>query len=260
MKQINYFFLFFALTINSIRAQETLNPNDLNNSILNCKEIFKGEGTYYGYTGGGNCSYPNPNNPIYTGAMNENQYNGSVICGACIEVTGERDSLIITIEDRCPECKYGDVDLSKEAFPKIADPVKGRVPISWKIVDCPYNNAVKFVFKEGSTQYWTAVQVRNHKNPIAKLEFKLNNNYVNISRENYNYFVVPNGMGTGPYTFKITDVYGNIIEEKNIPLKLNQEINGINQFPKCNSLSDNLSGDDLILNQLISVYPNPVKK
>jgi expansin len=261
MKYINYLILFLSITINTIKSQETYTSLDVNNSFSNCKEIFKGEGTYYEYTGGGNCSYTTPSSPIYTGAMNESQYNGSSICGVCVEVTGERGSLIITIEDRCPECKFGDIDLTKEAFPKIADPVKGRVPISWKIVECPYTKPIKFVFKEGSTQYWNAIQVRNHKNPIAKLEYKINNVYKIAARQLYNYFVAPAGSGPGPFNLRITDIYGNVIEEKNIPLKLDQEIIGLHQFPSCSPLSsDNLNGNNSIMNPLIKLYPNPVKE
>jgi uncharacterized protein YjdB len=165
--------------------------------------------------------------------MNEAQYDSSLTCGACVEVTGSKGSLVIRIEDRCPECLYGDIDLSEEAFPLIDDKIKGRVPISWKFVPCPVEGAVKFYFKEGSSQWWTAVQVRNHKYPIAKLEYKVNGQWVNVHREMYNYFVVQSGMGPGPFSFRVTDMYGHIIEENDIPLLVTTEIDGQNQFPNC---------------------------
>lgn len=203
-----------------------------------CDETFTGEGTFYGYGGGGNCSFPYPGSPAYTGAMNQIQYDSSLTCGACVEVTGNKGSLVISIEDRCPECQYGDIDLSEDAFPFIDDKINGRVPISWKFVPCPVQGAVKLYFKEGSSQWWTAVQVRNHKYPIVKLEYKVNNEWVNVHREMYNYFVVQSGMGPGPFSFRITDMYGDIIEEDNIPLLVTTEIDGQNQFPDCNGSSE----------------------
>jgi expansin len=203
-----------------------------------CDETFTGEGTFYGYGGGGNCSFPYPGAPAYTGAMNQIQYDSSMTCGACVEVTGNKGSIVISIEDRCPECKYGDIDLSEDAFPFIDDKVNGRVPISWKIVPCPVQGAVKLYFKEGSSQWWTAVQVRNHKYPVVKLEYKVNNEWVNVHREMYNYFVVQSGMGPGPFSFRITDMYGDVIVEDNVPLLDTTEIIGQNQFPDCNGSSE----------------------
>ena len=228
----------------------------------NCNKVFHGEGTFYGYSGGGNCSFPNPNAPVYTGAMNEFQYDGSLTCGTCVEVTGARGSVVVSIEDRCPECKFGDIDLSIPAFNQIDDPIKGRVPISWKIVPCPYNNGVKFRFKGGSSKYWTAVQVRNHRYPVAKLEYKVGGSYVKINRKDYNYFLVETGMGPGPYDFRITDIYGSVIEEKNIPLTLSTDIAGVNQFPTCVSSSASRSIKQLTVttsHQEVKIYPNPAK-
>ncbi len=255
------------MTISFVKAQSSASQvgkqlefadNNVTEFAANCNQVFTGEGTFYGYSGGGNCSFPNPSTPVYTGAMNQSQYAGSLTCGTCIAVTGERGTLVVSIEDRCPECSFGDIDLSIPAFEKIADPIKGRVPISWKIVACPYNNSVKFRFKEGSSQYWTAVQVRNHRYPVAKFEYKVNGSYVNVNREMYNYFLVQTGMGPGPFDFRITDIYGNVIEERNIPLTLNQDINGTKQFTICNTLSVN-NNADIVMNQKINIFPNPTK-
>ncbi|MCG8700241.1 MAG: Ig-like domain-containing protein [Bacteroidales bacterium] len=198
-----------------------------------CSDTFTGDGTFYGYGGGGNCSFPYPGKPALTGAMNQVQYNGSEMCGACVEVTGRKGTLMISIEDRCPECKHGDIDLSEDAFPYIDDKIHGRVPISWKIVPCPVQGPIKLYFKEGSSQWWTAVQVRNHKYPVAKLEYKVKEKWVNVKRMMYNYFLVASGMGPGPFDFRITDIYGSVIIEKNVPLKITTEITGTKQFPDC---------------------------
>src|SRR5439155_6454456 len=43
--------------------------------------------------------------------------------------------------------------------------------------------------KEGSSQYWTAIQVRNHGLPILRLELRKNGAWTVIPREPYNDFV-----------------------------------------------------------------------
>lgn len=198
-----------------------------------CDKIFYGEGTFYGYGGGGNCSFETPESPVYTGAMNQIQYDSSNICGTCVEVTGPIGTVAIRIEDRCPECKFGDIDLSEDVFPLISKVEEGRVPISWKIIPCPFSDPIKFYIKEGSTQYWTAVQIRNHKYPIADFAYLSNGQWIHPPRTNYNYFMQESGMGPGPYTFMITDVFGHEIIEENIPLIVTENINGTMQFDDC---------------------------
>ena len=202
------------------------------------KTTYTGDGTFYGYSGGGNCSYPNPSSPVYTGAMNAAQYNNAASCGACVEVTGERGTLLISIEDQCPECKFGDIDLSIDAFPMVADPIKGRVTINWKYVACPYTTPIQFYFKEGSSKYWTAVQVRNSLYPISKVEYKKNGTYKNLQKMPYNYYLDEQGFGTdGPYDFRITDMFVNVTEETAIPFLVTTVINGKTQFSNCNTLT-----------------------
>lgn len=47
----------------------------------------------------------------YFGAMNKAQFGGS--CGKCVAITGAtRRRVVVKIVDECPECAYGDIDLS----------------------------------------------------------------------------------------------------------------------------------------------------
>jgi expansin (peptidoglycan-binding protein) len=94
----------------------------------------------------------------------------------------------------------------------------------------------KYHFKEGSSQWWTAVQIRNHRNPIAKLEFlDTNGQFVAMERQEWNYFLRPGmnqGLGPGPYTFRVTDSYGNELIDSGIALKVAGEVAGGGQFPR----------------------------
>ena len=195
-----------------------------------------GEATYYAEAdGGGNCSFDPTPQDLMVGAMNHTDYANSAICGAYVELTGPNGMITIRIVDQCPECPAGNIDLSPSAFAKIAELVKGRVPISWRIVSPDISGPIRYQFKEGSSQWWTAVQIRNHRNPIAKFEYlDKNGQFKAVPREDYNYFVQsePSGMGEGPYTFRVTDSYGNVLADSGIALKVAGEVAGSAQFPK----------------------------
>ncbi|MDZ4720111.1 MAG: expansin EXLX1 family cellulose-binding protein [Roseiflexaceae bacterium] len=193
-----------------------------------------GEATYYTEAdGSGNCSFDPSPQDLIIGALNHTDYADSALCGAFLEVTGPRATITIRIVDQCPGCPVGDIDLSPQAFAAIADLSAGRVPITWRIVSPAISGPIRYRFKEGSSQWWTAVQVRNHRNPIAKFEYRDGTGqFVSAARQDYNYFVAFSGMGPGPYTFRITDIYGNVVTDSNITLLVGQEVPGSGQFPK----------------------------
>lgn len=68
----------------------------------------------------------------------ETNPNKHPLCQAdkCIEVKGARGTVQLKISDTCPECKNYDVDVADEVFPRLDDPVKGRVKVSWRFVKC----------------------------------------------------------------------------------------------------------------------------
>jgi expansin (peptidoglycan-binding protein) len=195
-----------------------------------------GKGTYYGYGGGGNCSFPMPASTVLTAAMNAADYNASQACGAYIEVTNlnTMQTVVVRIDDQCPGCGVGDVDLAEQAFAKISPLGAGVIPIRWKYVDGPTTPA-KVYFKEGSSEWWAGVQVREHRNPVASVAYRRTgsgSSYAGMARESYNYFIAPSGMGTGPYDLQITDVFGNVLNVGSVPLQVTTEISTAQQFPQ----------------------------
>jgi len=195
-------------------------------------DLRTGEGTFYAATGEGNCSFDATPDNLMVAAMNQTDYANSQICGAFVHITGPLGEVVVRIVDRCPECAPGDIDLSREAFALIADPVDGRVPISWRIVSPDLAGPIVYHFKDGSNQWWTAVQIRNHRNPIDTFEYlDENGQFQAVPRETYNYFVDTSGMGTGPYTFRVTDIYGHTLTDSGIPLLDNDSFSGSQQFP-----------------------------
>lgn len=171
--------------------------------------VYRGPATHYGATGGGNCMFDplsDPAMPVV--AMNETDYETARACGAYIEVTGPGGSTVVRVTDRCPECPPGHVDLSEPAFARIAGGVPGRVDVTWRLVSPANIGAVQYRVKEGSSAYWLALQVRQHRNPIASLEVQVSGTWRPLQREMWNYFVAPQGLGAGPFTVRITDIHG----------------------------------------------------
>ena len=202
------------------------------NSQVNSNPIHQGIATYYDATGAGACLFEPSPQDLMVAAMNAEEYDNAAVCGAYVHVTGQQGAVTVRIVDLCPECQAGHLDLSREAFAQIAELPQGRVPITWQLVSPALNGPIAYHFKDGSNQWWTAVQIRNHRNPIAKLEYLNGDQWVTVPRTSYNYFVQTNpGMGPGPYTFRVTDTYGNQLIDSSIPHIENGTIDGASQFP-----------------------------
>lgn len=197
--------------------------------------VHTGEGTFYGGGYEGGCAMLDPisREDYWIVAMNLEDYNNAQLAGAYIEVTGELGTINMLVTDLLPEGKKGDLDLYTDAFPLIAPVEKGRVPVSWKIIslDSAENAPISFKFKEGSSEFWCGVQVRNHRYPVTRLEY-LNEDgeFVELPRRQYNFFESMD-MGAGPFTFRITDIYGQVIIDENIPLVPDDITQGHVQFP-----------------------------
>lgn len=146
-------------------------------------------------------------------ALNQPDYNMAAWCGACADVTGPLGTVRVFIQDRCPECKSGDLDLNPEAFDKIAQHSAGRVAITWKFVPCEVTGPIKYHFKEGSSVGWTAVQVLNHRLPIKTLEYSIDGGttYKPTVRQEYNYFLEANGFGPYVTYVRVTAATGQTL-------------------------------------------------
>ena len=193
-----------------------------------------GDGTYYAADGTGNCSFDASPNDLMVAAMNSADYADARWCGACLDVTGPMGEIVVRVVDQCPGCKHGDLDLSQQAFEKIAPLSAGRVSITWQEVACPVSGPMQYRFKEGSSQYWTAIQVRDHRNALTKLEVQDGSGaFADVPRLDYNYFVAPSGMGTGPYTLRVTDDRGQSVVESNVVLGDGLVRTGSQQLPAC---------------------------
>ena len=167
-------------------------------------------------------------------AMNGTDYKGAAWCGSCVAVSGPNGEVVVRIVDSCPGCAEGDLDLSKEAFAKIAPLVAGRVDITWRPAPCDVTGPIAYHFKDGSNAFWTGIQIRNHRYAISSLEVRdAAGAYTKIGRTDYNYFVQTKGLGAGPYTLRVTDTRANVVEDSSIALGDSVSREGAAQFPMC---------------------------
>lgn len=227
--------LFISLLIIFISQLSAQVPS-LDNWVPNATagDIHYGYGTFYGggYVGG--CCMLEPiTTDIFVCAMNMMDFETAVYCGAYIQLTGPLGTIALLVSDLMPFNTYGDVDLCQEAFPYIADPVLGKVHIAWRIIPLySSDQPVHFRYEAGTSQYWLGIQPRNHRYPVKTMEYLDSTGaWINIERKMNNFFESFN-MGSGPFTFRITDFYDQVIIEENIPLNTaGTDALGTKQFP-----------------------------
>ncbi|KAI8142394.1 RlpA-like double-psi beta-barrel-protein domain-containing protein-containing protein, partial [Fennellomyces sp. T-0311] len=92
--------------------------------------VPKDEGGPYGACG------PKEDSNSLIVALNHDQYGNmsakSKWCGKKIRVEGEEGSIDVTINDACPGCSHGSLDLTPRVFKAIiGDMNKGVGPITW---------------------------------------------------------------------------------------------------------------------------------
>lgn len=181
---------------------------------------YSGVATFYDADGGGACLFDHPSADLMVAAMNTADYETSKACGARVQVRAANGATItVRIVDECPgDCQVGQIDLSQEAFARLADPTLGRIPITWSLVSPDAAGSLAMRYKDGSSQYWCGLQVIDHRNPVARLEVSVNGAYKALERTSYNYFLSPDGAGCGS-TIRVTDIYGESLTIPALPIQ-----------------------------------------
>ncbi|MEV4516208.1 expansin EXLX1 family cellulose-binding protein [Dactylosporangium sp. NPDC049525] len=167
-----------------------------------------GQATYYAADGGGNCSFDKVSNPLVV-ALGNAEYAAGAACGGYLDVKGPKGTVRVKVTDRCPECAPGHLDLSKQAFAKIGDPVAGVIKVTYsKVTSPPVPGPMTVRVKEGSSRYWLALRLDNTGNPLSGVELQSGGGWKALSHTDYNYWIAQNGAGTGPFTIRTTDTAG----------------------------------------------------
>ena len=170
---------------------------------------YEGDATHYEAADGNGACLFGPSDDMMIAAMNETDYEASKACGAYVLVRAANgNSVTVRITNLCPlPCAPGQIDLSKQAFAELADPMLGRIPITWSLLSPGTAGTISIRYKDGSSQYWCGIQVIDHRNPVAKLEVETGGGWRSLARTEYNYFLAEDGGGCGG-AIRITDIYG----------------------------------------------------
>ncbi|CAG8698492.1 27126_t:CDS:1, partial [Racocetra persica] len=127
-----YIHLLLIITFSSFSISEN-DPNLINSSILR-RSTYSGDGTFYA-VGLGACGYVN-NDGQMVAALPAEQFDHLTkkrACGSTAVVHRGSRRIVVRIVDRCAGCKVGDIDLSPDAFSGLAEPVEGRVHVTYSL-------------------------------------------------------------------------------------------------------------------------------
>ncbi|MFI5625496.1 expansin EXLX1 family cellulose-binding protein [Nocardioides sp. NPDC051685] len=181
---------------------------------------YRGVATAYeAGDGNGACLY-GPSDDLMVAAMNHTDYETAKACGAYVRVRAANGaSVTVRIVNECPlPCAPGQIDLSQQAFARLADLSVGRLPITWKLLSPSKAGAISIRYKTGSSPYWCGIQVIGHRNPVAALDVRTANGWRKLHRTDYNYFLAPDGNGCSR-AIRVTDIYGERLTIRGIAIE-----------------------------------------
>ncbi|WP_328980027.1 expansin EXLX1 family cellulose-binding protein [Streptomyces canus] len=174
---------------------------------------------YKAGVGDGACSF-GPSSDMMIAAMNTTDYETSKACGDYILVRAANgNSVTVRITNECPlPCAPGQLDLSEQAFAKLAPISTGRIGITWSLVSPSSVGTISIRYKNGSSPYWCGIQAIGHRNPLARLEVSTGGGWRQLTRTDYNYFLSPDGTGCGK-AIRLTDIYGEQLTVNGIAVR-----------------------------------------
>lgn len=197
--------------------------------------LHTGQATFYSDTTFGHCGFPTSQQQYYHGAMNHEDYDTAASCGTWVHISGPLGEVTAFIDDECPECKKGDIDLGPRTFAVIGDLKDGRIPISWRYVEASVTGPIQYFWKDGSSQWHIEVQVRNYRYAINNVEISIPpGDWIAMPRRTYNFFVLEGGVSAkpGPYALRVTDIFGQQLVDSNVTLLAEQVVDGKTNFPQ----------------------------
>ncbi|WP_279387910.1 expansin EXLX1 family cellulose-binding protein [Streptacidiphilus pinicola] len=103
---------------------------------INPHVTYHGVATAYAAADGNGACLFGPTSDLTVAAMNYTDYESSKACGAYVLVHAANGaSLTVRIVNECPlPCAPGHLDLSQQAFARLADLRVGRLTITWTLL------------------------------------------------------------------------------------------------------------------------------
>jgi expansin (peptidoglycan-binding protein) len=183
---------------------------------------YHGVATEYAAADGNGACLFGPAATMMIAAMNYTDYENSKACGDHILVRASNGATItVLITNECPlPCAPGQLDLSQQAFAKLANPSAGRISVTWQLLSPSNAGTISFRYQTGSSQWWCSIQVIGERNPVAGLEVRTSSGWTQLPRTSYNYFQSAHGAGCGG-EIRITDIYGQQLTASGISVEPN---------------------------------------
>lgn len=116
--------------------------------------------------------------------------------------------------DHCPACAAGQLDLSAAAFERIADPRDGVARVGYRLVRDPQPaQELTYEVQPDSSSSWFGILFGGTGNPLREAAVRPADGgpWRQLTRRGDNYWTV-SGAGPGPFTVRVTDVFGNEAE------------------------------------------------
>lgn len=174
-------------------------------------ESRSGVATFTDLTGGGACGFPGePPDNLHVG-LSSPEYGAAAVCGGYLDVTGPTGTVRVKITDHCVACPFGQLDLTRKAFGTVADVQLGRVAVTYLLVrDPPLTDPISLLVKARSSGSWLDIQALDHGNPLASVEIATpGGGWRGLAHTEDNFWRAESpGPGEGPFTVRITDIYG----------------------------------------------------
>ncbi|MFE3056197.1 expansin EXLX1 family cellulose-binding protein [Nocardia sp. NPDC059239] len=184
-----------------------------------------GEARFYAFDQGvAACSLPGlPLDGYYVGVPT-GQYDGSAPCGSYVDIDGPLGSVRALVVDRCPGCGPDQYDLSRSAFEVIAEAADGVAPIRISQVRDP-DPAPELFYRvqPSSSPSWIGILFSGTGNPIRQVALRpaSGGDYRPLRRGNDNYWNL-SGLGPGPFTAEVIDIYGHAAFVSDVTLEPGQ--------------------------------------
>ena len=135
---------------------------------------------------GGACNYGQTNIQYYAAIHvnvspgdDKGPWDGGMACGGCVHVKAKTPDgwkeVTVRITDRCPDVNCG-VDLGGAPASDIMGIQVGRYYGEWEFVSCEgvegvWGDSTSIWVKEGASEFWSIIQVRNPKDAVRKIVF-----------------------------------------------------------------------------------------
>ena len=136
---------------------------------------------------GGACNYGQTNIQYYAAIHvnvspgdDKGPWQGGSACGGCVHVKAKTPDgwkeVTVRITDRCPDANCG-VDLGGAPASDIMGIQVGRYYGEWEFVSCEgvegvWGDSTSIWVKEGASEFWSIIQVRNPKDMVKKIEIR----------------------------------------------------------------------------------------